>query len=248
MPYDVTFAGSSIPGILKWHEEMPSRVTPEVFPRRHGSVVQEIAFLGPRTVTISGLVASSSEANLTSYLDGIGRTLTEAGKDKLILRTTSRYLNAIKAGYGFEFNTGEAPDVIAKYTMEFIADDPFWYSPLERIEERPTTTASLTTFSVVNSGGVKTPPRVEFQASSGSVVNVKLTNTTIGLAMQFSGTITNLQTCSIDSAKSQVQNGGANGLNNFVGSFFLLEPGTNNLQYDGPTGVTVNIHWTERWA
>jgi len=100
---------------------------------------------------------------------------------------------------------------------------------------------------ITNSGKAPTPPRIEIKAANGDTTDVKITNTTTSLFVRFAGTITNGNTLVIDHAKRTVKNGGANGLNDFTGSFWDLVTGINNLEYSGPSGVNVLTYWTERY-
>ncbi len=107
---------------------------------------------------------------------------------------------------------------------------------------------ALVTYSLTNNGKASTPPRIEITANGCDATDVKITNTTTSLFVRFAGTITNGNTLVIDHAERTVQNGGANGLNDFTGSFWDLVTGVNNMEYSGPTGHHVKTFWTERYA
>lgn len=247
MAFNITYAGSAISGVEMWSEDIPSRVSPEVFPRRHGSILQEVVFLGPRTVRVGGTITGSNETALVDYLNGIGRRTTEAGRAQLVLRDDNRFLRALKAGYSYSFQNHMAPDVLCKFTLDFVADDPFWYAATEAVSS-VSIAASTTTFSVVNTGTAKTPPRIEFQAVANSRQHVKLTNTTIGLFIESSSTIASGTILTTNHDAYTVTLGTSNAIGDFSGSFFLLEPGNNNFEYTGPTSISARIYWTPRYV
>lgn len=246
MPFNITYAGSEIVGIENWQEELPSRVQPEVFPRRHGSILQEVVFLGPRTVRVSGTIVGSTEIGLRDYLNGLGRITTETGRSKLVLRDDGRYLKALKNGWSYSFGRTLGQEVFAKFTLDFVADDPFWYSPTEGATSA-TCAASTTTFSLVNSGAARTPPIVQILALSNTIANIQLSNTTLGQTFTYSSTVLSGNILIVNNKTFTVTNAGSNAIGNFAGSFFLLESGTNNFEYIGATGACVSIFWTDRF-
>ena len=64
MSIAITFAGVTIEGVSEWGEDVGSRVQAENFPRRHGSIVQRLAFLKERIVTLSGEVSKADETDI----------------------------------------------------------------------------------------------------------------------------------------------------------------------------------------
>jgi len=245
------FAGLAIDGVTDWGEQLDSRVQSETFPRRHGSIVQSLAFLNPRTVTLSGEVVKADETTLKSYLNSLSQTLTDRGRDRLFFRNDNRYLNAIKTGFGYRFTGGRLPSSIAQFSIQFLADDPFWYNSTTDSVLTSSIVASPTVIPVTNNGGAKTPPLIEIKALGSAVTDVKIANGTTGQFIRYTGTINAGATLSIDCADFKVVVNGANGLNLIDTAStlnMLLEPGLNNFQYIGPTtGVDVNILWLPAW-
>src|SRR6266576_1543551 len=161
MSIAITFAGMTLDGIAEWGEDIPSRVQAETFPRRHGSSVQRLAFLGARTITLSGEVFKSDETTLKNYLSSLSQTLTDRGRDKLYFRNDNRYLNAIKTGFGYKFSASRPPTMLAQFSIQFLADDPFWYAGNTDSVLTSNITTSPRTIAVTNNGGTKTPPLIE---------------------------------------------------------------------------------------
>jgi phage-related protein len=252
MALAITFAGLAIDGVFDWGEDLPSRVQSETFPRRHGSIVQSLAFLGPRTVTLSGEVVKADETSLKSYLNALSQTLTDRGRDRLFLRNDNRYLNAIKTAFSYRFQGGRLPASIAQFSISFLADDPFWYNSTTDSVLTSNIVASPTVIAVTNNGGSKTPPLIEIKALGSAVTGVKISNGSTGLFISYTGTINAGATLSIDCADFKVLANGGNGLN-LIGTGssidMQLEPGLNNFVYEGAvTGVDVNILWLPRWS
>jgi len=250
MAISVKFAGMTLDGISDWSEDLPSRVQSETFPRRHGSIVQRLAFLGARTVTLSGEVVKADSTALRDYLNTLSLTLTERGRDKLLLRDDNRYLNAIKTGFSYRFAGGRLPALIAQFSIQFLADDPFWYDSTTDSVLTSNVTTSPQVIVVTNNGGTKTPPLVEIKALGSAVTDVKITHGTTGFWFRYSGTINAGATLSVDCADFKAVVNGANALNLITGTLDMnLEPGANNMVYEGPvTGCDINFVWLNRWV
>jgi len=156
MAFDVRFAGFTLEGVQVWEEPFELKIHSEEFPRRHGSIVQKVAFLRPKRIVVTGYVAKSTEALLKTYLENLKQKFVEEGRDKLQLRDDDRYLNAILSGFGFRLNRERAPLISANFSIEFFADDPFWYDLTENVDTKNAiggvitpTTGTLTLTGVV---------------------------------------------------------------------------------------------------
>lgn len=250
MSYQVSFGGIVLDGIARWEETMQSRVAVDTFPRRQGGIVPSVPFKSPKQGRFNFVIYKDSESALLAYIDSLKRTLEE-GIGQIILRDDSRYLRAVKTNFGIAHDVTQMPSQVATGFVEFVAGDPFWYSSAgEQTTTESNVASSPHAFSATNDGGALTPIRIEIKALTVDKTGTfKLTNTTIGLVCQYTGTVLADQTLLIDCAASPfvVQNGGTNGLKDFAGSFLSLVAGLNNFSYDGPTGVDVTLSWTERW-
>ena len=173
---------------------------------------------------------------MKTYLNTLSQTLSDKGRDRLYLRDDGRYLNAIKQGFSYRFNGARAGSRVAQFSVQFIADDPFWYSGTTESVLTSNVVASPTVIAVTNSGGTKTSPLIEIKALGSPVTDVKISNGTTGLFVHYSGTINAGATLSIDCADFKAVVNGGNALNLITGTIELfLEPGLNNLVYEGPT-------------
>lgn len=251
MALQIKFGDLVLQGVVDWGDSLPSKVEIEEFPRRHGSIVPDIAFNGARIVTLSGEFVENTAAALKTSLDDLGQRLSELGRDKLSLYDDdNRFLYAIKKNYRKSRSAMRLPLLASKYDIEFLCDDPYWYSTTEQTSAQQDPAASPHTFAVTNSGGAETPARIEIKADGADATDVKITNTTIGLFTQFTGTIQNGNVLTIDMDKLSVQNGGSDGRNNLASgsTFWPLVRGLNNLEYIGPIAVLIKAIWTERWA
>ena len=245
------FGDFVIPDVINWSEFLPSKIESEDFPRRHGEIVSDVAYEGSRIVTIDGEIIKNTAADLKTSLDDLGQRLHELGRDKLrLFDDDSRYLWAIKTDYRKGRSALRAPGLASKYNLNFKCADPFWYSDTEQASAQQDPAASPHVFAVTNNGGAETPPRIEIKADGADATDVKITNTTIGLFFQFTGTIVNGSTLIIDMDKMTVQNGGSDGRNNLASgyAFWPLVRGANNLEYVGPVAVLIKAYWIERWA
>lgn len=252
MGFALKFSDLTLDDVEEWTEESSSRVDVEDFPRRHGTIIPLAPYLKPRVIRMSGRVFKSTEAALKTYLEDLSNRLTEKGLAKLQLRDNTRYLNAVKSGFSYSFSAGQAALLGARFAIEFLAGDPFWYAATETTSDQGIVGASSYNFSIINNGKSKTPVRAEMIAVGANKTDLKLTNRTNTLFMRFSGTVVRGQTLIMNSAHvrypaRRVTNGSSNGLNSFTGGFWLLEVGQNNLRYEGPTDVGLKVFYTERW-
>jgi phage-related protein len=253
MSYALSFGGLTLEEMAQIANNCPMRIDDEEYPRQHGSMVPEVAFLGARRLVFGGRVVKSTEAALDAYFDSLAQKTAEAGKDKLVIKNNSRYYNAICTGLAQLHKAGEAPSLAREYTLEFLAGDPFSYSTTESVSGPTTIVASPTTIVIANNGGYRTPPKIEITAVGADKTDVTITNGANGLFFHYPGTIKSGNVLTADMAKKLLQNGGdARAANDLAAGSTLdwnLEVGNNNIRYDGPaSGVTVKITWRERWA
>lgn len=246
--FQIRFAGLTLDGILSWEEAQASRVNVNTFPRKHGGIVVAVPFKAPKSGTFSFAVIKDSEAALTAYLDNL-RAVLDAGVGQLFLRDDNRYVRVVKTNFSLAHRASDLPALKATGAIEFVAADPFFYDATgEQHADDLAVTASPSVFAANNTGGAVTPVRIEIKANGADKTGTfKLTNTTTGIYAQYTGTINNGNFLLIDGADFTVTINGTNGLKNFVGSFWQLALGNNNLNYEGPTGVDVKVYWRKRW-
>ncbi len=246
--YNLTFAGMALDGVTEFTPEQPKRVSIERFPRRHGAIVPKTPFKAEKTIAMVFTVDKASEAALKAYLDALGAVLA-AGEGQLFLRDDNRFIRCVNTVWSHSYRASEMPATRASGRIEMVAADPFWYDGGgEKTQAHHGVAASPETFAATNNGGATTPPRMEIKAVGADKTGTfKLTNTTMGIYIQYVGTILNGSSLVFDSSAYTVSNGGVNGLKDYTGSFWDLLTGANNIEYSGPTGVDIDIFWTERW-
>src|SRR5262245_12050791 len=245
----IKFADFVIEEVRTWRPSRKNKLAHVALPRRHGTLVADVAFSDELLISLEGEVAKSTETELRDYFADLGARLLNMGKDRLYLRDDGRFLYAICTGTSFpQFDAQRSVNGrIAAFSIEFTAGDPFWYSATEG-ESHQTISSVPTSFTVTNNGLVRTPVRVQFTPTTASATDVRLTNTTTGLFMRYRGTIQMNQTLIIDAERASVQNAGVNDINQAEGAFWLLEPGVNNLTYAGAAGpINVDVFWRERF-
>src|SRR5262245_48399323 len=150
--FQIKFAGLTLDGAAEWPEEIPSRATPDRFARRQGAIIESVPFLAERRIKVQGEVSTSTESALKNYLTSLGAKL-HAGVNKLYLRDDGRYINAVKGNYGYSYRGNEAASIHAKYFIEFIAGDPYWYSDTQETSTQSNVSASPFSFALTNTGG-----------------------------------------------------------------------------------------------
>lgn len=248
MAFLVKFADFEIEGIHEWKPTRKNKVSHLSLPRRHGTLIPDVAFSDELIINLSGEIWRDTETELRDYFDDLGARLMNFGKDRLYLRDDGRFLYAICSGTMLpNFEAARLPTLHAQYSLEFTAGDPFWYSAIEASHLEYVTTTPQS-WSLTNNGKMRTPARVHITANLGPKRDVRVTNTTTGLFMRYRGTIAENQTLIMDSDRSSCQNNGLNDLNQFEGNFFLLEQGVNNITYVGATETQVDIYWRERFV
>lgn len=250
MAFSIRFGSLTLDGCSDFAVTANSRVTEHRFPRRPGSIAPRVPAADSKHVVIGGDIWKDSENDLVSYLDSLNQTLTDQGRNKLYLRDSNRFLNAVKSGFSHQFLAAEAPAWHAKFGIEFVIDDPYWYSPTPETDSQTVGAVNLLTWTVANDGKARTPPVIELVRTSAAndQADVLITNTTTGLYMKWAGTFINGSKLIFDTVNKRVTSAGGNGLNNFTGTFLLLEPGNNNLRYDGPGNATILTTWQERFS
>src|SRR5262245_24882643 len=245
----IKFADFVIEDVRTWRPNRKNKLAHVALPRRHGTLVADVAFSDELQIFIEGEVWKDTDIALRDYFNNLGARLMNYGKDRLSLRDDGRFLYAICTGTGFpQFDAARSVNGrSAAFSIEFTAGDPFWYSQTEATSHQAITT-SPTTFSVTNNGLVRTPVRVQFTPTGGNMTDVRLTNTTTGLFMRYRGTINVNQSLIIDTDRASVSNNGVNDINQAEGAVWLLEPGLNNLTYAGPAGtLNLDVFWRERF-
>jgi hypothetical protein len=251
MAFSLRFGNFLLEGCSVFQGSSPYRVTQHHFPRRPGSIAPRVPALDSKRISLQGEVWKDSEAQIIQYFELLGKKL-DAGRDRLYLRDDNRFLNAVSDTFDWTFNAGKRPDIMAAYSLGFIADDPFWYAP-QHSEQIETLTGAGTalTFAITNNGGARTPPVIQVTRTdpASDQMDVIITQTSTGFFLKWAGLLPDGATVVFDCVNRRVTALGGNGLAAFTGNIRIeLEPGLNNFIYSGPGNVEIVVAWHERWA
>jgi len=250
MSFNLRFGNLVLEGAREIAGSDPSRVTRHYFPRKPGSIAPRVPAPDSKTINLQGEIWKDSEAQVIAYFEQLGTKFLN-GRDRLYLRDNDRYLNAVKEGFNWRFVAERNPLVCAIYSLQFFADDPFFYAPQHSEQTETVGAVNTYTFSVTNNGGARTPAVIEVARTdpANDQADVIVTHTTTGLFMKWAGSLPDGNILTFDCVNTRVTASGAPGLPNFTGTlFWALEPGLNNFQYDGPGNVSIVIAWQERWG
>lgn len=251
MAFSIRFGTLTLDGCSDFAITANSRVSEYRFPRRPGSLAPRVPVADSKHVVIGGDIWKGTESEIVNYLDSLNQTLSDKGRDKLYLRDNNRFLYAVKSGFSHQFVYAEVPSTHAKFSIEFVVDDPYWYSATPESDSQTVGAVNSKTWAITNDGKARTPPVIELTRTSAAndQSDVLITNTTTGLYLKWAGTFVNGSKLIFDTVNKRVTSAGGNGLNNFTGTLnFMLESGANNLRYDGPGNATILTTWQERYS
>jgi hypothetical protein len=249
MAFAVKFADFTIDYVTSLRHELRSNYTLDTFARRDGGLGPLRAPVPPRDISIAGKYFGDSAAALDSYFDNLKAKLYRTGRGKLYIKDNNRYVNAHISGYNDQDVAQELPGLCKPFAFQFTCDDPFEYDGQSQSELNQNVTSSPFDVACVNNGSFETPALIEVKALGSDVTDIKIYNTTTGLYLRYSGTITAGATLTIDCADQSAILGGTDVLSLITGTLEIyLHPGSNNIRYEGPTtGIDLNVVWLERW-
>lgn len=249
MAFQIQFANLVLDGFEEWGEQNDSRIQEHRIPRRQGSLAPQVPAVDSRQISLRGELWGISEADLKSKLKTLRNTLAY-GRGRLIEYDDGAFLNVIKANFRNTFRAARMPSECVGVSLDFLADDPYWYSATDKSPVNALT-GVIDTFSVTNEDLAPTPPVFEItrQAGGADWADVTLTQTTTSLFLKFAGLLAIDQTLIFDCVNRRVMLSGADVLHAFVpGSIDMeLVPGVNNFEYKGPANVSILTHFRERW-
>ena len=249
MAIALTFGNLTIDGCTEMAWTNSYRVTEHRFPRRAGSIAPRVPAKDSKHLSLICEVWKDTEAELLTYFESLNAKL-DAGRDRLVVRDNGRFINVVPVDPDVSYKANSVPALHAFYSLKFLADDPYWYAPTSLSDSQTVGAVNVKNWTITNAGGARTPMVMEITrtAAGGDQANVLITNSTTGLYMKWTGTLTNGVKLFFDAVNKRVTVGGGNGLIDFSGTFLDLEPGANHLQYDGPQNVTIATTWMERWS
>src|SRR5262245_15021019 len=147
-----------IQDVRSWRPSRKNKLAHVSLPRRHGTLIVDVAFSDELTLAIEGEVFKNTAIEMRDYSNNLGARLMNLGKDKLYLRDDGRFVYAICSSTAFpSFDAARSANgIIAAYSLEFTAGDPFWYSGTEA-ESHQANISGVSTynFSVTNNGTIR---------------------------------------------------------------------------------------------
>jgi phage-related protein len=248
--FQIRFGSLSLDGFHEWSEDIPSRVTESRFPRRPGSIAPRVPVPDSRIISLVGDIIKDSETELKAYLENLNQSLSDLGRNRLYLRDDNRYINAVKRGLRYQYIAAETPAKHVRCFLEFLCDDPYWYSSTDSSDQQTVGATFVWTWSITNNGKARTPlvMQIDRTSAGGQKFDTIITHTTTGIYQRWNGSLGNGSRLIFDAVNNRVIINGGNGLKDFQGRLIYLELGLNNFRYDGPQNVIITSAWTERWS
>ena len=221
-----------------------TQLATEIMPRRHGALVTEEPVLAPRRLTLAGMIVQTTAALCESRYSTLAKQMNAGAKQ--LRFNSARYITLYKKG--MQGRPVESTGLVAlRYSIEFMAADPFWYSTSASSADQ-VASYGVTAWTHTNSGDAMVWPTITILADQGGAVTppISLTNSTTGQTFTYSGTIASGQSLVINCANFTVANNGVTDLANSSGSFIQLNSGDNSMSFSGPA-ATVRIAYTQRF-
>lgn len=232
--------------IETWSESLPSRISSEQVPRRHGQYVTDEPVLGARVINLGGIVKASSWSTLQTDLEILSQKFG-CGGTAWLYKYDSRRIAARKQDFSFSYVQGTGM-LVAQFTVSMFCDDPFWYNPnLTSDTQNPSSSPHGWTHS--NAGTSLIYPVVKITGAGAGTSNPKLTNSTAGWYVQYTGTVASGKQLVIDCANFTMVNDGTDVLNSFSGEFVYLDVGNNvmALTYSGANPTECKMEYYQRF-
>ena len=218
----------------------------------HGGIDIADGKIKIKVIRIEGTVyLQPTEATRASYLTLVQAIKAAFCQTDYMLYLGSDHFIMINKALKFSEEYLDAHDYQgAKFTIDLLAIDPFWYYDDEQ-EKTQIVTSTPKSFVVNNQGYVETFPVITITAT-GTLPDFTLENETdvqeSGDGLKFRYTDPGLfigNVVVIDCKEGTVKRGATNYIRYFAGAFLKLLPGNNTLTYTG-ADCTVKVAWFER--
>lgn len=253
----LTYDGYDVsPYIETMSESANARLNAVTVPNRHGALFSSAVVEDARQITVTGRIISPDGTALG--LRTILETLRElfARKNKRLQLWDDRYINCYKAALSTVFVPGSAMKV-ADFTLTFLCADPFYYDITNPIVGYSLTTGDVAiditnniyrrSISINYAGTFLIYPIWTITATGGTpLTKITIRNLTIGRQFHYSGTVAASKALVVDTNFFTVENDGSNDLTNWNGDFVWLQPGNNDLEFEGTTPASYGISYLVR--
>lgn len=209
-------------------------------PRRDGAFVDDVKYRAKKFVLrIQTYGATISEAR--GYYDELVKQMWKGQKELYV--TDDRIFDTIltelpKPQYGADFR-------VNFFDVRMLCPDGTERS-LSKTRKKQSAGPSPTSFNLENLGNVITYPVISVIPTGVTLSSFLLDNLTTGERFSYNGSLGAGITLEVDCGKFTVKKNDVDDLENFVGDFVGLSPGTNYFQFAGGTN-TLRIDWFDRW-
>ncbi len=220
-----------------YNEDIPSKAELVSIPRQHGGLLDEIPKLGPRVISLTGIIQGETAEIYRTNTNAFKKFL-EIGLQKYY-KFDDRYIWVNKASLSNrDFITAKG----GEFALDLICADPFFYSDIDSSNVFATS-ATTYQFAIATLGDAPSLPIITF---STLVTYGNLANAANSQSFRYTNTHA---TVVVDCAAFTATEAGDNGLSNFTGEFLQLESGANVLTFTQPTAaaVTITVAWTDRY-
>lgn len=218
-------------------------------PRRDGEVVQSSPKRTSIPMSLQGRLHGSSATALRTKIDTLESTL--AGGRQQLNVFDDRYMMVTPAAFEKDYPAGGGMRLV-NYTIDLLADDPFWISETLKAE----TYWATQTFTLTNSGNAPTFPKFTVTAPAGdgtTLTTVSIANNTASKTFTWTGDsqlagLSAGQTLVVDMEAQTIAENGTNSMRRFSGNFFNLASGDNEITITSTnSNASVLSEWRDRW-
>jgi len=232
-------------------------------PRRHGVYIQATPFLSARQITLRGSIGDQV-AVLRAQIDELARSLLADGRGKL-KEWDSRYVWATARSFSSSYREGSGM-MLADFSVDFLCDDPYWYSINTTTYNGSIPAASNLNLAVSNTDNsghsplsttASTPAIFTITAGVDGMQSCSITIAGKTFSWSKNPGITNGQTVVVDMGLKDVK---VNGVSDLTGlgsaaQFFDIPSGNGTIvfshtPYTSPftSSAAVSVVFTPRWT
>lgn len=230
-----------LPEALAFDEEALSLEVPaQALPGIDGALEYgELARMGPRLVTLTGLLEAASVPEADALAEQLRAALVGGGLLRIRrYEQSDRYLQARAVSVRRDYHRGHFSGRVFALEVRLLANDPWWYATTEQ-DVVQAVSAAGTTWQVTQPGTARLQQvRLEIACpagATGSLVSPQIENLDTGDVATWRGSIVPGQTLVLDGAQRTATLGADNV---FAGTDevwravgFRLRPGANNLRF-----------------
>lgn len=224
-------------------------------PRRHGVYVQATPYLGSRLITLKGSLGGTVDA-LRTALDDLVRQLMGTGRGKLAEWDAQRFMWATARSVTLAYREGAGMQA-ADFAIEFLCDDPFWYSRTTSSDAGTIPNPGnlvLGLNNIDNTGHIPaattspTPPLLTMTSGAGGLTAFTATLGT--KVFSWTGSLTSGQILVVDMGTKEITAAGVATMAGLglTSSFFDLPAGASNLTLTASSSTGVTVSFVPRFA